>query len=59
MEHIIVSIVLEIEDSLKDLVSGRYNAKALEVSQKIKKENGVVDAADVIENYVLEGCHRR
>lgn len=49
----------EIEDSLKDLVSGRYDAKALEVSQKIKKENGVVDAADVIENYVLEGCRRR
>lgn len=49
----------EIEDSLKDLVSGRYDAKALEVSQQIKKENGVVDAADAIENYVLEGCRRR
>lgn len=49
----------EIEDSLKDLVSGRYDAKALDVSQQIKKENGVVDAVDVIENYVLEGCRRR
>nr|MCR5321700.1 glycosyltransferase [Lachnospiraceae bacterium] len=42
----------EIADALKDLVSGKYDAKALEVSQKIRKENGVVTAADIIENYV-------
>ena len=44
----------EIAGALKDLVSGKYDAKALEVSQKIKEENGVVTAADVIENYVTE-----
>ncbi|MCR5685026.1 MAG: glycosyltransferase [Lachnospiraceae bacterium] len=42
----------EIADALKDLVSGKYDAKALEVSQKIREENGVVTAADAIENYV-------
>ena len=44
----------EIADSLKDLVSGKYDAKAQEVSQRIRKENGVVTAADAIEKYVLE-----
>ncbi|MCR5098401.1 MAG: glycosyltransferase [Lachnospiraceae bacterium] len=44
----------EIADSLKDLISGRYDAKAQEVSQRIMKDNGVVTAADVIEKYVSE-----
>ena len=44
----------EIADSLKDLVSGKYDAKAQEVSQRIREENGVVTAADAIEKYVLE-----
>ncbi len=44
----------EIADSLKDLISGRYDAKAQEVSHKIRKENGAVTAADVIEKYVSE-----
>ena len=43
----------KIVDSLNDLVSGKYDAKALEVSQKIREENGVVTAADVIEKYVF------
>lgn len=51
--------VEEIADSLKDLISGRYDAKAQEISQKIIKENGVASAADVIENYISEGlCGR-
>ena len=44
----------EISDALKDPVSGRYDAGALEISQRIRKENGVVTAADAIEKYVLE-----
>ena len=44
----------EIADALKDLVSGKYDAKAREISQLIVKEKGVVTAADVIEKYVLE-----
>lgn len=46
--------VREIADALKELVSGKYDAKALEVSQRIGKENGVVTAADAIENRILE-----
>ena len=49
----------EIADSLKDLVSGKYDAKAQEVSQRIRKENGVVTAADAIEKYVLEKSKKR
>ncbi len=45
----------EIADSLKDLISGQYDAKAREISQVIMKENGVVTAADAIEEYILEG----
>lgn len=45
----------EIADALKDLISGRYDAKAQEISQMIIKENGVVTAADVIEKYVSGG----
>ena len=44
----------EIADALKDLVSGKYDAKALEVSQKIREENGIVTATDAIENYFSE-----
>ncbi len=45
----------EIADALKDLISGRYEAKAQEISQMIIKENGVVTAADVIEENVSGG----
>ncbi len=44
----------EIANALKDLVSGRYDAKVREISQKIREENGVVTAADSIEKYVSE-----
>lgn len=44
----------EIVESLKDLVSGRYDLKAQEISQKIREENGVVTAAEAIEKYVSE-----
>ena len=42
----------EIADALRDLVSGRYDAAAKTVSEKIKAENGIRDAADAIEGYV-------
>ncbi len=45
----------EIANALKDLVSGRYDAKAGEISRKIMEENGVAKAADAIEKYVSEG----
>jgi UDP:flavonoid glycosyltransferase YjiC (YdhE family) len=41
----------EIADALNDLVSGRYDAKAREISRKIREENGVVSAAEAIEKY--------
>jgi hypothetical protein len=44
----------EIADALKDLVSGRYDAKVQEISRKIRGENGVVAAAEAIEKYVLK-----
>ena len=44
----------EIAGALKDLVSGRYDAKVREISQKIREENGVVTAAYSIEKYVSE-----
>lgn len=44
----------EIAESLRDLVSGRYDLKAQEISQKIREENGVVTAAEAIEKYVSE-----
>ena len=46
--------VEEIAESLRDLVSGRYDIKAQEISQKIREENGVVTAAEAIEKYVSE-----
>jgi hypothetical protein len=44
--------VEEIAKSLKDLISGRYDLKAQEISQKIREENGVVTAAEAIEKYM-------
>ncbi len=44
----------EIADALKDLISGRYDAKVQEISRKIRGENGVVTAAEAIEKYVLK-----
>ena len=45
----------EIETAIRDLVSGKYDSKAREISQKIMQENGVTTAAEVIEKYVSEG----
>ena len=42
----------EIADALNDLVSSRYDAKAREISRKIREENGVVTAAEAIEKYL-------
>lgn len=42
----------EIKDSLKDLVSGKYDKGAHETSKSILKENGVIEAADAIEAYI-------
>ena len=44
----------EIEGSLNDLISGKYDKGALEVSKTILKENGVIEAADAIEAYINE-----
>lgn len=46
--------VSEIEASLEDLVSGKYDDGALKASREILKENGVCEAADAIEkNYKI------
>ena len=45
----------EIETAIRDLVSGKYDSKAREISQKIMQENGVTTSAEVIEKYVSEG----
>ena len=45
----------EIENAINDLVSGKYDSKAEEISQKIMQENGIAAAAEVIEKYVSEG----
>ncbi|MCR5055008.1 MAG: glycosyltransferase [Lachnospiraceae bacterium] len=47
----------EIVDALNDLVSGKYDVKAHEISQEIKKENGIISAADAIEDYLEERKH--
>ena len=44
----------EIEGSLNDLISGKYDKGALEASKTILKENGVIEAADAIEAYINE-----
>ncbi len=47
--------VEEIADSLRELVSGKYDVTAQKISEQIMKENGVVDAVKAIEDYVSEG----
>lgn len=47
--------VEEIAASLWDLVSGKYDSYAREVAEKIQKENGTKEAAEAMENYLLEG----
>ena len=42
----------EICEALKNLVSGKYDAAAKEISEKIKAEDGVKEAADAIEEYI-------
>ena len=42
----------EIKDSLKDLISGKYDKGALDASNKILEENGVKEAADAIEAFI-------
>ena len=47
--------VEEIADSLRELVSGKYDVTAQKISEQIMKENGVVDAVKAIEDYISEG----
>ncbi len=47
--------VQEIREALADLLSGRYDAPAKDVAGKIRQENGIVQAAEAIENYVAAG----
>ena len=42
----------EIGNALKELVSGKYDKKAADAGERIRKENGVKTAADAIERYV-------
>jgi len=49
----------EIEAALRDLVSGRYDSRACEISNEILKENGVATAAEAIEKYVGEKEHKK
>ncbi len=44
--------VTEIREALADLISGKYDASARMISERIKKENGVAEAADAIEQYI-------
>ena len=44
--------VPEIREALTDLVSGKYDASAKMISERIKRENGVAEAADAIEQYI-------
>ncbi len=43
--------VQEIKEALADLLSGRYDAPVKAVAGKIRRENGIEQAADAIENY--------
>jgi len=43
----------EIKVALNDLISGKYDKGALDASKEIMSENGVLEAADAIEEYVL------
>ena len=45
----------EIVDSLRALVSGRYDLTAKTISELIVRENGVTEAVKAIEDYVSEG----
>ncbi|MCR4611713.1 MAG: glycosyltransferase [Lachnospiraceae bacterium] len=44
--------VEDIREALIDLVSGRYDESVKEISAKIRKENGLQEAANAIEEYV-------
>lgn len=44
----------EIRRALEELVSGKYDARAKELSQTIRKENGIDEAICAIEEYVNE-----
>lgn len=47
--------VEEIADSLRELVSGKYDVTAQKISEQIMKENGVAEAVKAIEDYISEG----
>lgn len=38
-----------LEEALRDLVSGRYDAQAKNIQEKIRQEDGIVEAADLLE----------
>ena len=42
----------QIKDALNDLVSGKYENRAKELSRQIRQENGIEEAIQAIEDYV-------
>lgn len=42
----------QIKDALRDLVSGKYDKRAEELSMQIRQENGIEEAIQAIEKYV-------
>jgi len=44
----------EIERALQELVSGKYDTRAKELSQAIRKENGIAEAICAIEEYMQQ-----
>ena len=53
-QRLIITAVA-VGESIKELVSGKYDVTAQKISEQIMKENGVVDAVKAIEDYVSEG----
>ena len=45
----------QIKEAVTDLVSGKYDARAEEISRQIRKENGIEEAIGAIESYVSSG----
>lgn len=42
----------QIKDALMELVSGKYEKRAEELSRQIRQENGIEEAIQAIEEYV-------
>lgn len=51
-QRLIITAVA-VGDSIKELVSGKYDLNAKTISEQILKEKGVVEAVKAIEDYVL------